>query len=61
VVVSESKRGPDESDIIDTLRGRLANFKLPKRVIFAADLPRNAMGKVRKDELRRRHAKALDA
>jgi malonyl-CoA/methylmalonyl-CoA synthetase len=30
----------------DALAQRLAKFKLPKRVIFVADLPRDAMGKV---------------
>ncbi len=38
------------------LRERLAGFKIPKRVIVVADLPRNAMGKVQKAELRRVHA-----
>ena len=32
--------------------GRLAKFKLPKRVIFVSDLPRNTMGKVQKSVLR---------
>ena len=31
---------------------RLAKFKLPKRVMFVDDLPRNAMGKVQKNVLR---------
>ena len=34
------------------LEQRLAKFKLPKRVIFADDLPRNTMGKVQKNLLR---------
>ncbi len=34
------------------LDGRLAKFKLPKRVIFVDDLPRNTMGKVQKNVLR---------
>jgi malonyl-CoA/methylmalonyl-CoA synthetase len=37
------------------LRERLAAFKIPKRVLVLADLPRNAMGKVQKAELRRVH------
>jgi hypothetical protein len=39
------------------LRDRLAAFKIPKRVIVMGDLPRNAMGKVQKVELRRLHAR----
>lgn len=30
----------------------LANFKIPKRVIFINDMPRNAMAKVQKNRLR---------
>ena len=51
-VVRETDNGPDESDIIAFLSSRLANFKLPKRVLFAHELPRNTMGKVQKNELR---------
>jgi malonyl-CoA/methylmalonyl-CoA synthetase len=43
----------DEADIVAACRARLAAFKTPKRVIFVADLPRNAMGKVEKAALRR--------
>lgn len=51
-VVRETDNGPDESDIIAFLSCRLAKFKLPKRVLFAHELPRNTMGKVQKNDLR---------
>jgi malonyl-CoA/methylmalonyl-CoA synthetase len=38
--------------VIAHVKGTLANFKVPKRVIFLPELPRNAMGKVLKNELR---------
>lgn len=38
------------------LRDRLAAFKIPKRMLILPDLPRNAMGKVQKAELRKLHA-----
>jgi malonyl-CoA/methylmalonyl-CoA synthetase len=41
-----------ETSVIAALRQRLAGFKLPKRVIFLDDLPRNTMGKVQKALLR---------
>ena len=47
----------DEGTVVRRLRERLAGYKLPKRVLFAAELPRNAMGKVQKQALRDRHAK----
>jgi len=41
-----------EKDVIAALKQRLAAYKLPKRVLFVKDLPRNAMGKVQKALLR---------
>ncbi|MEG0556603.1 MAG: AMP-binding protein [Comamonas sp.] len=38
--------------IIKSLKGQLANYKIPKYVYFAPELPRNAMGKVMKNILR---------
>jgi len=38
--------------LIDELKARLANFKIPKRCFIAAELPRNTMGKVQKKLLR---------
>ncbi|MBV8467939.1 MAG: hypothetical protein JO218_18505, partial [Burkholderiales bacterium] len=40
--------------IIAELKGRIANFKVPKRVHFVDELPRNTMGKVQKNVLRER-------
>lgn len=45
----------DEVATIAGLRTRLANYKVPKRVHVVDDLPRNAMGKVQKAELRKRY------
>ena len=42
-----------EPEIIATLAGQLARFKVPKRIFVAGELPRNAMGKVQKAELRK--------
>ncbi|MNK71728.1 Long-chain-fatty-acid--CoA ligase [compost metagenome] len=44
-----------EEAILASLKGRLANYKVPKRVVFADELPRNAMGKVQKNLLRDRY------
>jgi malonyl-CoA/methylmalonyl-CoA synthetase len=46
----------DEDAVRAALRDRLAAFKIPKRVLVLEELPRNAMGKVQKAELRRVNA-----
>ena len=48
--------GIDPETVRAALRDRLAAFKIPKRVIVLEELPRNAMGKVQKAELRKLHA-----
>ena len=55
IVVLQPGVGLDEAAILHDLDGRLAKFKLPKRVFFVAELPRNAMGKVQKNALRERY------
>jgi malonyl-CoA/methylmalonyl-CoA synthetase len=52
VVVMQKGASADEKAIIAALEGKLAKFKLPKRVLFVDDLPRNTMGKVQKNVLR---------
>ena len=56
VVVPRQGVQLDESAIIAKLKRELANYKVPKRVIVLADLPRNAMGKVQKNVLRQTYA-----
>jgi len=50
---------PSEAEVISALSNRLAKFKLPKRVFVLDELPRNAMGKVQKGELRAQFAKTF--
>ncbi len=56
VVVRAKGAELSEADVLSALEGRLARFKQPKRVFFADDLPRNAMGKVQKNVLRENYA-----
>ena len=44
-----------EADMLDSVRSRLARYKLPKRILLVAELPRNTMGKVQKSVLRAMH------
>ncbi|RAI42586.1 malonate--CoA ligase [Rhodoplanes roseus] len=52
VVVKAQGATLTERDVIAALEGRLAKFKLPKRVLFVDELPRNTMGKLQKNLLR---------
>lgn len=54
VVVPTGKVKLDQAGVLEGLEGRLARFKLPKRVLFVEELPRNTMGKVQKNLLRDR-------
>lgn len=51
-VIMKHDRHPTSDELIGWCRERLANFKVPRSVEFAAELPRNASGKVLKRELR---------
>jgi malonyl-CoA/methylmalonyl-CoA synthetase len=52
VVVCNKGAGVSEASVLKVLDGRLAKFKMPKRVFVVDELPRNAMGKVQKNILR---------
>jgi len=54
VVVGKPGHALTEASVIAALKGEIASFKVPKRVHFADELPRNAMGKVQKAVLRER-------
>lgn len=57
VVVREKGASLDEATVMKALEERLAKFKMPKKVIFVDDLPRNTMGKVQKNVLRDTYGK----
>lgn len=50
-----------EAEVQAALAKNLAKYKVPKRVIFTAELPRNAMGKVQKNVLRETYKGLFDA
>jgi len=56
VVVAKSGSSLSEQDILSAVQPRLARYKVPKRVFLIEELPRNTMGKVQKNELRKRFA-----
>jgi acyl-CoA synthetase (AMP-forming)/AMP-acid ligase II len=48
-----------EKEVIDFCKKHLASYKKPKSVDFIEALPRNAMGKVMKTELREKYGKSV--
>jgi len=52
VIVARAGATLDETALRAALEQRLANYKLPKRIVFVSEMPRNAMGKVQKAQLR---------
>jgi fatty-acyl-CoA synthase len=45
-----------EQQLIERLTGKIADFKLPRKVFFVEDFPRNTQGKILKKELKRQLA-----
>ena len=56
VVVLKPDARLAEETILKSLEGKLAKYKLPKRILFEESLPRNTMGKVIKGDIRKKFA-----
>ena len=59
IAPTTAANAPTEAAILTALADRLAKFKLPKKIYVLPDLPRNAMGKVQKAELRKSYDKTF--
>jgi malonyl-CoA/methylmalonyl-CoA synthetase len=55
VVVAQLGAALDADALIAAMKGKIAAFKVPKRVFVERELPRNQMGKVQKNLLREAH------
>ena len=58
-VVPAPAGAPSADELIAHCRTQMASYKKPRTVVFVDDLPRNAVGKVLKAELRRRAAEEI--
>jgi malonyl-CoA/methylmalonyl-CoA synthetase len=56
VVVAKPGVALSEEGIIESVKARLARYKVPKRILLVDELPRNSMGKVQKNALRKTFA-----
>ncbi|MEU0207681.1 acyl-CoA synthetase [Streptomyces canus] len=54
VVVPREGAAPDPDEVLASLAGRLAKYKIPKSVVIADGLPRTASGKLLKSRVRKR-------
>jgi len=45
----------DPDEVLASLSGRLAKYKIPKSVVLADELPRTASGKLLKSRVRKRY------
>ena len=59
VVPGDGQPAPTMSELVAHCRGRLAGYKKPSAVYLVEQLPRNAAGKVAKQELRARYEAGL--
>ncbi len=51
VVLKEGLSEADPAEMISFCKSKLAAYKCPKKIYFIAELPRNAMGKIQKNQL----------
>ncbi len=52
IMVAQDGQGRDTDAIMETVKGPLARFEHPRRLVVVDSLPRNTMGKVQKNALR---------
>ncbi|HTD75420.1 MAG TPA: AMP-binding protein [Steroidobacteraceae bacterium] len=57
VVVAKPGAVLSEQSIVESVKARLARYKVPKRILLVDELPRNTMGKVQKNILRNTFAR----
>jgi acyl-CoA synthetase (AMP-forming)/AMP-acid ligase II len=54
VIVAKPGAQPSEAQLVSHCRESLGGFKVPRRFIFAEQLPKSALGKILKSDLRQR-------
>jgi acyl-CoA synthetase (AMP-forming)/AMP-acid ligase II len=59
-VVTRPGETIDAAELIATLKTTLAGFKVPKAVVFVAELPKTSTGKIQKNVVRSEHAGHYD-
>ena len=52
VVVPKAGRHVSAESIVELLQGRVARYKLPREVVIAQSLPRTALGKLMREQIK---------
>ena len=62
IAVATARSGADltQNELIDFCRGKIGSYKIPKEIHIAESLPKSALGKVLKTELRKKYSKNQD-
>ncbi|MDP2135968.1 MAG: hypothetical protein Q8J99_20385, partial [Sulfuritalea sp.] len=58
VVVPKADRRVSSEQVMKLLEGRIARYKHPKEVVVVEALPKTALGKVRKEDVRKMISRA---
>ena len=58
VLVAAGQTAPNIQSVIDFARQRIGGYKIPRQMVFVDELPKSALGKVLKAELRTRYGTA---
>ena len=49
-----------QTEVINHCRKRIGGFKIPRQLVFVEEMPKSAMGKILKNELRRKYSTKSD-
>ncbi|MEC8889667.1 MAG: AMP-binding protein [Pseudomonadota bacterium] len=58
ILVAAGQTAPSIQSVIDFARQRIGGYKIPRQMVFVDELPKNALGKILKAELRARYGAA---
>ncbi len=56
IVTAPGKPQPSTDELIEHCRARIGGYKIPRQMVFVPQLPKNAMGKILKTEIRRTYS-----
>lgn len=61
VLVPRDGTSVSADDVIEHCRHLIGGYKIPRRIVFTGELPKNSIGKIVKSELRERYSGAAEA